>query len=142
MCEEKRLKCFSFEEVQNHKNHSGAEAENSFWIVIHDKVYDVTNWLDDHPGGEEILVEHAGKDATEPWEDIGHSATARQKMKDYLIGELREEDCKGVLDAGPESWDVTNSTQTDSDDTWRSWITPVIITIIVILIYSIYVAGE
>lgn len=142
MGEEKRLKRFSFEEVQNHKKHSGANEANSYWIAIHDKVYDVTNWLNDHPGGEEILVEHAGQDATEDWEDIGHSTTAREKMKDYLIGELREEDRKGVADTGPPSWDIADSSQVDSNSTWSSWIMPVSIIIIATMLYMMYFAGE
>ena len=43
-----------------------------------------------HPGGEEILIEHAGQDSTEPFEDVGHSTDARDMMKEYLIGELIE----------------------------------------------------
>ena len=43
-----------------------------------------------HPGGEEVLLEQAGKVATEPFEDVGHSTDAREMMADYLIGELTE----------------------------------------------------
>ena len=43
-----------------------------------------------HPGGEEILIEHAGQDATEPFEDVGHSSDSREMMAEYLIGELNE----------------------------------------------------
>ena len=43
-----------------------------------------------HPGGEEILIENAGDDATEAFEDVGHSSDAREMLKDYLIGELVE----------------------------------------------------
>ncbi len=43
-----------------------------------------------HPGGEEILIENAGDDSTEAFEDVGHSSDAREMMKDYLIGELAE----------------------------------------------------
>jgi cytochrome b involved in lipid metabolism len=43
-----------------------------------------------HPGGEEILIENAGDDATEAFEDVGHSSDAREMLKDYLIGELAE----------------------------------------------------
>jgi cytochrome b5 len=41
------------------------------------KVYDVTKYLDDHPGGAEVLLEQAGQDATDMFEDIGHSQDAR-----------------------------------------------------------------
>lgn len=34
------------------------------WISLNGKVFDITNYLDFHPGGREILVENAGKDAT------------------------------------------------------------------------------
>lgn len=43
-----------------------------------------------HPGGEEVLMEQAGKDATESFEDVGHSTDARELMKDYQIGKLPE----------------------------------------------------
>lgn len=43
-----------------------------------------------HPGGEEVLLEQGGNDATEPFEDIGHSTDARQMMESFKIGELIE----------------------------------------------------
>jgi cytochrome b involved in lipid metabolism len=36
------------------------------------------------------LIENAGDDSTEAFEDVGHSSDAREMMKDYLIGELAE----------------------------------------------------
>lgn len=41
-----------------------------------------------HPGGEEVLLEQAGRDATESFEDVGHSVDAREMLKQYLIGEV------------------------------------------------------
>ena len=40
-------------------------------INIKFQVYDVTDFLSDHPGGEEILLESAGADSTEAFEDVG-----------------------------------------------------------------------
>ena len=54
----------------------------------------MTGFLAEHPGGEEILLESAGVDATEGFEDVGHSTDARTLLDDYLLGELREEDKK------------------------------------------------
>jgi len=65
--------------------------KNSTWTVIHDNVYDLTKFLDEHPGGEEVLLDVAGTVATEQFEDVGHSTDARTLMKEYYIGELREE---------------------------------------------------
>ncbi|CAG9575321.1 unnamed protein product [Danaus chrysippus] len=61
-------------------------------LIIHNGVYDVTKFLDEHPGGEEVLLELAGRDASEPFEDVSHSSDARSLMKKYKIGELVEAD--------------------------------------------------
>ncbi|OXB80187.1 UNVERIFIED_CONTAM: hypothetical protein H355_011547 [Colinus virginianus] len=41
-----------------------------------------------HPGGEEVLREQAGGDATENFEDVGHSSDARALSETFIIGEL------------------------------------------------------
>ena len=40
-------------------------------------------------GGREIIMEFAGKDADDMFEDIGHSSEARTMMKKYLKGDLK-----------------------------------------------------
>lgn len=37
-----------------------------------------------------MLLEQSGSNATESFEDVGHSTDAREMMKEYLIGELTE----------------------------------------------------
>ena len=39
-----------------------------------------------HPGGEEVLKEQHGLDASNAFEDVGHSSDAREQMKTYEIG--------------------------------------------------------
>uniref|UniRef100_A0A8C5M473 Cytochrome b5 n=1 Tax=Leptobrachium leishanense TaxID=445787 RepID=A0A8C5M473_9ANUR len=73
---------YTLDEIQKHNN------SKSTWIIIHNKVYDVSKFLEEHPGGEEVLREQAGGDATETFEDIGHSTDARNMSKDFIIGEL------------------------------------------------------
>ncbi|KAI7896224.1 cytochrome b5 [Mucor mucedo] len=58
------------------------------WMIIHEKVYDVSTFAEDHPGGEEAIYDEAGKDATESFEDIGHSDEARELLQKFYIGEL------------------------------------------------------
>jgi hypothetical protein len=53
------------------------------------KVYDVTSYLDDHPGGAEVMLDLAGKDADEFFEDIGHSNDAREELAKHVIGVLK-----------------------------------------------------
>lgn len=45
-----------------------------------------------HPGGEEIILENAGTDATIPFESKGHSLEGYKLMEKYCIGELIEVD--------------------------------------------------
>ena len=127
------------EDVQKHgRFENQLEASKSYWIVIHDKVYDVTKWLDDHPGGEDVLMENSGTDASEPWEDIGHSSEAREKMKKYQIGELRQEDRKNRKDKGPTNWEPSEHISTDSDDDTNSNWMFVILFIIIAYFYFHY----
>jgi cytochrome b5 len=52
-------------------------------------VYDVTKYLDDHPGGAEVMLDVAGQNADEFFEDIGHSKEARNELAKYLIGNYK-----------------------------------------------------
>ncbi|XP_012289078.1 uncharacterized heme-binding protein C330.03c [Orussus abietinus] len=58
------------------------------WLVIYDYVYDCTDFLKRHPGGEDTLLEYAGRDATLAFVGAGHSKCAVEVLKRYLIGEL------------------------------------------------------
>ena len=57
-------------------------------MVILDRVYDLTDYLDFHPGGYEILVEYAGTDATSAFRDKPHTVEASDLLEPYYIGNL------------------------------------------------------
>jgi cytochrome b involved in lipid metabolism len=82
-------KIYTTEEVAVHNKDSDC------WIIVGNeknggqKVYDVSKYLNDHPGGPEIILDFAGKDADAMFEDIGHSATARQQLAKLYIGDLK-----------------------------------------------------
>lgn len=57
-------------------------------VIIYELVYDLTDFLDEHPGGMESLLEMSGMDATNVFEDVGHSQLARTVMLRYAIGRL------------------------------------------------------
>ncbi|KFB45609.1 AGAP008363-PA-like protein [Anopheles sinensis] len=63
------------------------------WIVLYDRVYDITSFLKMHPGGHDVLVENAGRDATIAFLNAGHSAMALKSLKLYEIGELPINEC-------------------------------------------------
>lgn len=48
-------KTITVEEVLKHNT------RDDLYIVVKDKVYDISKFLDAHPGGEEVLVDLAGK---------------------------------------------------------------------------------
>ena len=60
------------------------------WIAIHSQVYDVSEYLPSHPGGRWIILQHAGKDATEAFEYTIHSPIAMEKMQELVIGEVEK----------------------------------------------------
>ncbi|KIY72836.1 hypothetical protein CYLTODRAFT_388100 [Cylindrobasidium torrendii FP15055 ss-10] len=39
----------------------------SCWVIIQDKVYDVTDFLAEHPGGSKVILKYAGRDATQAY---------------------------------------------------------------------------
>ena len=77
-------KIIQLEELKQHRD------TKSLWLAIHDQLYDVTAFIEEHPGGEEVLFEQGGSYATEAFEDVGHSTDARELMKKYHIGQLAE----------------------------------------------------
>ncbi|XP_017465582.1 PREDICTED: cytochrome b5 type B isoform X2 [Rhagoletis zephyria] len=84
-------KTYNLEAVKQHNT------PDDLWIVIEGKVYDVTKFRNEHPGGEETLDEVAGRDATRDFLDVGHSQEARQILKKYYIGDLEASDWTSKL---------------------------------------------
>lgn len=58
------------------------------WIIIYDRVYDVTDFLDQHPGGADLLLEYAGRDASVAFRGSGHSQDSLQMLTKYYVGDL------------------------------------------------------
>eukprot|EP01120_Amphizonella_sp_Union-15-10_P006508 TRINITY_DN2106_c0_g11_i1.p1 TRINITY_DN2106_c0_g11~~TRINITY_DN2106_c0_g11_i1.p1 ORF type:complete len:137 (+),score=32.15 TRINITY_DN2106_c0_g11_i1:125-535(+) len=56
------------------------------WVIRENLVYNVTDFLEEHPGGEDVILEYAGRDITKAFAEIGHSDTAIEQLKDYLVG--------------------------------------------------------
>ncbi|KAJ5673277.1 Cytochrome b5 [Penicillium longicatenatum] len=83
---------YTIEEVQKHNK------ADDLWIILHNKVYDVTKYIEDHPGGSAILIEVAGTDATEAFEETGHSDEARDELARYHVGDLPSEEHAEIVE--------------------------------------------
>jgi cytochrome b involved in lipid metabolism len=61
------------------------------WITRGGRVYDVTEFLDDHPGGNDLILRHAGKDVSNVMTDPSghdHSQAAYDILNQYAIGKI------------------------------------------------------
>ena len=70
-------------------------SESNCWLLINNKVYDVTKFISDHPGGVAQIIPYCGKEATKAFDTQGgrgrpHSPTADEMLKDYFIGNLSQ----------------------------------------------------
>ncbi|CAN0901474.1 Cytochrome B5-like protein [Linum grandiflorum] len=59
------------------------------WIIVKDRVFDVTSYVEEHPGGDAILT-NAGDDSTQGFFGPQHPGGAFQLIEDYCIGELEK----------------------------------------------------
>lgn len=69
-------------EIQRHAS------SNDAWLVIQGDVYDVTSYLDSHPGGKALLLRYAGKDATQAFKAAHSSSVLKQLPKHAYKGTL------------------------------------------------------
>ncbi|NXL20502.1 CYB5B protein, partial [Setophaga kirtlandii] len=84
-----------------------------------------------HPGGEEVLLEQAGRDATESFEDVGHSTDAREMLKQYYIGEVHPVSAPTVEGLGQSLC---------CPGFWSTWLIPVFGALVLGLMYRYYMA--
>ncbi|MFH4982912.1 hypothetical protein AB6A40_009621 [Gnathostoma spinigerum] len=125
------LKRYSLEEVNSHNTPA------SLWIIIDKKVYDLTKFVDEHPGGSEVILEQAGKDATSSFYDVGHSKDAEEMAKEYLVGLLSEEMEMKSHHLPPKhiSKRATFS-EIVLSATWSNFLIPVALSVLVYITYS------
>ncbi|GMI73663.1 ARABIDOPSIS CYTOCHROME B5 ISOFORM E, cytochrome B5 isoform E [Hibiscus trionum] len=116
-------KVFVFEDVAKNKE------RNNCWLLISGKVYDVTQFLEDHPGGDEVLLAASGKDATQDFEDVGHSDDARNTMKKYYIGEVDSATVPAPKKIRTEPYSVT---QKDNESGFLSKILPILVPLLIL----------
>ncbi|KAK0652003.1 hypothetical protein B0T16DRAFT_405183 [Cercophora newfieldiana] len=79
------LPTFTAAQVASHNS------AKSCYVTVGSKVYDVTDFLDAHPGGSDLVLEYAGKDIEDILKDEAshtHSEAAYEVLDDSLVGFL------------------------------------------------------
>ncbi|VDM45118.1 unnamed protein product [Toxocara canis] len=128
------LKKVTRAEVAEHNNN------RSTWIVMSNKVYDVTKFLDEHPGGCEVLLEQAGVDGTEAYEDVGHSTDAREMREGYLVAEIVDDE-KQTYSYDKKTWDTKATEKPGESQSLMDILTyPALIAVIIALVYYLLFA--
>lgn len=77
-----KLPTFSLAEVAKHN------ARDDLWIVVDERVYDITSFLDKHPGGIGPVLNMAGKDCTDVFANYHAARVYKTMLPSYLIGEV------------------------------------------------------
>lgn len=66
------------------------------WIIVNNKVYDISNYASSHPGGTGNILNYCGKEATSAFSTKGtkgqsHSASANNMLAQYYIGDFNQQ---------------------------------------------------
>ena len=75
---------YTLEDVAKHNT------ENDCWVVLFDKVYDVTKFLAEHPGGKPAIMLYAGKDATDEFDMMHQPSVLKKYGPDLEIGKYKK----------------------------------------------------
>jgi cytochrome b involved in lipid metabolism len=78
------MNTYTVEEVSEH------DKKGDCWIIVREMVYDVTEFMKIHPGGSAIMMNVAGQDATEYFEELHRPEILDEVASTYLIGEVAQ----------------------------------------------------
>ncbi len=91
-----RPRYWTAEEIEALRVRSPPAGEPEHLIVVSGKVYDVTEFLIDHPGGGDVITElegaYASEEMTEAFEEAEHSDEAMDDLFNYYVGVLVDAD--------------------------------------------------
>lgn len=74
---------YSLEEVAKHNK------KEDLWIAVKGVVMNVTDWVDEHPGGPQALFSHMGKDASEEFEMMHDDEVIPKYAAGIVIGRVK-----------------------------------------------------
>ena len=74
---------YSLEEVAKHNK------KDDLWVAVKGVVMDLTEWVDEHPGGPQALYSHMGRDATEEFEMLHDDEVIPKYAAGIVIGRVK-----------------------------------------------------
>jgi flavocytochrome c len=74
---------FTMEEVAKHNK------KDDLWVVVKGVVMDLSNWLDEHPGGPQAIMNFMGRDATEEFEMLHDDEVIPKYAPQQVIGRVK-----------------------------------------------------
>ncbi|CAM0140567.1 hypothetical protein VKS41_006586 [Umbelopsis sp. WA50703] len=74
------MQAYTKEEISKHNTDKDA------WVIVDGKVYNVTEFLSEHPGGKKILLKSCGKDATAQFKNFHNDSVLDSVAQPFLIG--------------------------------------------------------
>ena len=94
------LRCHAF---YSEKDVAAHDRPSDCWIIVRGVVYDVTSFLESHPGGPLLILSVAGGDATQAFAAPGHSTRAVEQLLSMRVGVLAggPADRRGCSPGGP-----------------------------------------
>jgi len=72
--------------VEDIRRISLQEVRSRGWVIIFGKVYNLSDYVERHPGGADLLLGVAGRDATVEFETMRHSSAALVQMEKLFVG--------------------------------------------------------
>jgi cytochrome b involved in lipid metabolism len=77
----------NLEEIAKHN------LKNDCWVIVENKVYNVSDFIDLHPAGPDKIIPFCGKDATTAFETRGgkgpHPEKANKTLNNYYLGDFK-----------------------------------------------------
>lgn len=116
--------------------------EKDCYLLLNGKVYDVTDFLDEHPGGYDIILNTTGKDATEDFEEIGHSNAARAMLDKYLIGDFKGSASTAAADSTKSAAKAVASVPSSDDGSALGTLLKALLPLLIILVAAYFALGS
>jgi cytochrome b involved in lipid metabolism len=109
------LVALSLDEISKHNS------QEDCWLLINNKIYDATSYINSHPGGKSEIIPGCGKDATNLFNTKGnkgssHSSSANSLLDSFYLGNLNQKVAASEIENKTSSIKNMTLPQTGDDE--------------------------